>query len=63
MIRDAIEKIYAEQASQLSYEELYRTAYTLVLHKHGEMLYENVKTTTVEMMQPFISLLSTLERE
>ena len=51
-IRDAIQKIYAQKASQLSYEELYRTAYNLVLHKHGEMLYDNVRKTTVEMLQP-----------
>lgn len=51
-IRDAIVKIYAQKASSLSYEELYRTAYNLVLHKHGEMLYDNVKKTTIEMLQP-----------
>lgn len=42
-IREAIHKIHSKQASQLSYEELYRTAYNLVLHKHGELLYNNVK--------------------
>ena len=51
-IRDAIFKIYNHKASSLSYEELYRTAYSLVLHKHGEMLYNNVKATTVELLQP-----------
>ena len=40
-IQDAIYKIYNKQASSLSYEELYRTAYSLVLHKHGQMLYES----------------------
>ena len=34
-IQDAIYKIYNKKASSLSYEELYRTAYHLVLHKHG----------------------------
>lgn len=51
-IRDAIFKIYNKEASQLSYEELYRTAYMLVLHKHGEMLYTNVKNTTAELLKP-----------
>lgn len=51
-IRDAIFKIQNKQASSLSYEELYRTAYNLVLHKHGEMLYNNVKATTVELLKP-----------
>jgi cullin 3 len=36
----------------LSYEELYRTAYSLVLHKHGEMLYNNVKNITIELLRP-----------
>ena len=35
IIRDAIHKIYLKKASMLSYEELYRTAYHLVLYKHG----------------------------
>jgi cullin 3 len=51
-LKDAIYKIHSKQASILSYEELYRTAYNLVLHKHGEMLYNNVKTTTAELMKP-----------
>jgi len=51
-IRDAIYKIQNKQASSLSYEELYRTAYNLVLHKHGEMLYTNVKNTTAELLKP-----------
>ena len=53
-IREAIHKIYAKQASSLSYEELYRTAYNLVLHKHGELLYTGVKNTTVELLQPMV---------
>ena len=51
-IKDAIQKIYAQQASTLSYVELYRTAYNLVLHKHGETLYDNVRKTTDEMLTP-----------
>lgn len=52
IIKDAIQKIYDQQASQLSYEELYRTAYNLVLHKQGDMLYEKVKSTTLDMLEP-----------
>jgi cullin 3 len=55
-IRDAILKIQNRQASSLSYEELYRTAYNLVLHKHGEMLYTNVKNTTAELLKPLAEL-------
>lgn len=49
-IREAIHKIYAKEASTLSYEELYRTAYNLVLHKHGEILYQGVRNTTIELL-------------
>jgi cullin 3 len=56
-IKEAIHKIYAKQASSLSYEELYRTAYNLVLHKHGELLYNGVKNTTVELLQPIVERL------
>ncbi|KAJ1653272.1 hypothetical protein IWQ61_006570 [Dispira simplex] len=37
-----IREIHRKNASDLSYEELYRAAYTLVLHSHGTRLYENV---------------------
>lgn len=62
-IRDAIYKIQNKQASTLSYEELYRTAYNLVLHKHGEMLYQNVKTTTAELLKPVAEQLLLLPDE
>ncbi|KAJ2786326.1 hypothetical protein GGI15_001609 [Coemansia interrupta] len=42
-ISQAIEEIYKHNASQLSFEELYRTAYGLVLSKNGPMLYSGVK--------------------
>lgn len=57
-IKEAIHKIYAKQASTLSYEELYRTAYNLVLHKHGELLYTGVKNTTIELLQPIVDKLT-----
>lgn len=63
VIRDAIQKIYAQKASQLSYEELYRMAYNLVLHKHGEMLYDNVKKTTVDMLEPIKQNLLNMPQE
>ena len=56
-IKEAIHKIYQKQASSLSYEELYRTAYNLVLHKHGELLYNGVKNTTIELLQPIVERL------
>ncbi|KAM0929332.1 hypothetical protein ACQ4PT_001704 [Festuca glaucescens] len=50
---DAIREIYNHNASGLSFEELYRTAYNLVLNKHGGKLYdkltENLKGHLKEM--------------
>ena len=42
VLATAIDEIYNRNASQLSFEELYRNAYNLVLHKHGTFLYEGV---------------------
>ena len=62
-IRDAIHKIYAKEASTLSYEELYRTAYNLVLHKHGELLYGGVRATTIELLHPIVQKLGRCSEE
>lgn len=42
-LSQAIDQIYDRNASSLSFEELYRNAYTMVLNKKGQMLYEGVK--------------------
>jgi len=44
-LRKAIGEIYLQNASSLSFEELYRNAYNLVLHKHYDLLYEGVQNT------------------
>jgi cullin 3 len=36
-------QIFNENAGHLSFEELYRTGYNMVLHKHGDNLYTNVE--------------------
>ena len=36
----AIDEIYKRNSSVLFFEELYRTAYNLVLQKHGDLLYK-----------------------
>ena len=40
MLRNAIVEIQKKNNSGLSFEELYRNAYTMVLHKFGEKLYK-----------------------
>lgn len=47
ILEDAIHEIYNHNASGLSFEELYRNAYNMVLHKYGDKLYGGlVKTMT-----------------
>jgi len=55
-LANAIDEIYNRNASQLSFEELYRNAYNLVLHKHGTLLYEGVSEKLTS------HLLDTVER-
>ena len=43
LLKDAIQEIQRKNNSGLSFEELYRNAYTMVLHKHGERLYTGLK--------------------
>ncbi|EFA79173.1 cullin C [Heterostelium album PN500] len=43
LLEEAIKTIHLKNASSLSFEELYRNAYNMVLHKNGEMLYNNLK--------------------
>lgn len=42
ILRSAVSKIYEKQASTLSYEELYRNSYTLVINKNGKTLYKEI---------------------
>ena len=48
LLRQAIQQIYEKKSSVLSYEELYRSAYKIVLNRHGELLYENVNKCMIE---------------
>ncbi|KAI9591975.1 cullin 3 [Syncephalis fuscata] len=41
-IEQAIKQIYNINSSRLSFEELYRASYTLVIHKKGSDLYQDV---------------------
>jgi len=47
-LRTAIIEIQNQNASELRFEELYRNSYTLVLHKHGDLLYNGVRRTVAE---------------
>lgn len=47
-LRTAIYEIFLHNASVLSFEELYRNSYNLVLHKHGDLLYNGVVSVITE---------------
>lgn len=50
-LKSAIQEIQKKNNSGLSFEELYRNAYNLVLHKKGDMLYEGVKVVIREHLE------------
>ncbi|OAA42571.1 Cullin [Metarhizium rileyi] len=43
LLREALRDIHNKSCGRLSFEELYRAAYKIVLKKKGEVLYERVK--------------------
>ncbi|CAK9214419.1 unnamed protein product [Sphagnum troendelagicum] len=51
ILEDAIHEIYNHNASGLSFEELYRNAYNMVLHKYGEKLYSELVNTMTQHMR------------
>ena len=48
LLKGAIHEIHKQNASGLSFEELYRNAYNMVLHKYGDMLYQGLKEVVDE---------------
>ncbi|KAL3646488.1 Cullin-3A [Castilleja foliolosa] len=51
ILEHAIHEIYNHNASGLSFEELYRNAYNMVLHKCGEKLYSGLVSTMTLHLQ------------
>ncbi|VDD90715.1 unnamed protein product [Enterobius vermicularis] len=51
LLKRAIQEIQHKNNSGLSFEELYRNAYTMVLHKHGEKLYNGLKEVVTEHLR------------
>ncbi|WVW86394.1 hypothetical protein I302_108440 [Kwoniella bestiolae CBS 10118] len=49
-LANAIREIQNHNASKLSYEEHYRYGYNMVLHKHGDQLYNGVKALIAEYL-------------
>lgn len=51
LLKSAIQEIQKKNNSGLSFEELYRNAYTMVLHKHGERLYSGLKEVVTNHLE------------
>lgn len=47
-LKSAIQEIQKKNNSGLSFEELYRNAYTMVLHKYGDRLYNGLQDVVKE---------------
>ncbi len=56
-LKTAIQEIQKKNNSGLSFEELYRNAYTMVLHKHGEKLYTGTREVVIEHLIQKVNLL------
>lgn len=56
-LKDAFGQIFNHNAASLSFEELYRYAYTLVLHKRGQKLYEGTYFCVEAQLQSVASTL------
>ena len=55
LLKNAIQEIQRKNNSGLSFEELYRNAYTMVLHKHGERLYTGLRDVVTEHLVEKVS--------
>ncbi|KAF8456747.1 SCF ubiquitin ligase subunit CulC [Kalaharituber pfeilii] len=51
VLSQSLREIHMKNASSLSFEELYRNAYKLVLKKHGDKLYTRVKMLLAEHLE------------
>jgi len=58
ILSDAIDEIHSRNASVLSFEELYRNSYNLVLHKHGNLLYDGVSDKIAAQLVRTVEILS-----
>ncbi|XP_022710351.1 cullin-3-like isoform X2 [Varroa jacobsoni] len=48
LLKNAIQEIQKKNNSGLSFEELYRNAYTMVLNKHGQKLYAGLREVVTD---------------
>lgn len=60
LLKNAIQEIQRKNNSGLSFEELYRNAYTMVLHKHGEKLYTGLREVVTEHLINKVRLIASI---
>jgi len=51
LLKGAIHEIHKRNASGLSFEELYRNAYNMILHKYGDRLYKGLQQVVDEHLK------------
>jgi len=51
LLKGAIHEIHKQNASGLSFEELYRNAYNMVLHKYGDLLYSGLRQVVTDHLK------------
>jgi cullin 3 len=51
LLKNAIHEIQRKNASGLSFEELYRNAYNMILHKYGDKLYEGLRSVVQQQLR------------
>jgi len=51
LLKGAIHEIHKRNASGLSFEELYRNAYNMILHKYGDRLYKGLQQVVDEHLR------------
>lgn len=50
IVKYAIERIYGDDIADLSFEQVYRTIYTVVLNRKGSILYNKLKTYLIQKL-------------
>eukprot|EP01101_Sappina_pedata_P006463 TRINITY_DN3204_c0_g1_i1.p1 TRINITY_DN3204_c0_g1~~TRINITY_DN3204_c0_g1_i1.p1 ORF type:complete len:755 (-),score=227.71 TRINITY_DN3204_c0_g1_i1:56-2320(-) len=55
LLKNAIHEIHRQNAGGLSFEELYRNAYNMVLHRYGELLYKGLQQVVEEHLRQVVS--------
>ena len=62
-IRHAISEIMNRNISNLSFEQLYRFPYSMLLHKYGDVLYKGLLDLLTEHWQGVAALISNADSE